>query len=614
MSKPLIRQRFRFFRSTHIRSKILISNLLLISLMAVSIGSLAIYATRYYTEVQTKDLTLQLVHQASDKIEYRAKAFVGTSVELLMHEELRQMVAGGSGEAASNDARNRMRINALLSEFAHNNPFLNAVLVRSTDGVVYWWSGANGAAGQLSEREAADLASVAASLLAKAAPNLMWADSPRGGDEMMFVRDYIDVDAVNRSSGTLVFLLDSEYFWDLDRQQSLIQQTNMAILNDAGAFITGGTSPHLREAADRSSRLREGGLAFADSRVRELGGESYLVTQERRSDGGWTVVCLIPTSMLFGKIRILQLVIAIVALGAILLSALVAVYLSDSTTRGIKLLERTMRRVEDGDFGIRIQPLGTDEAGILAIRFNAMLERIEELITTVYKVRLEKQQAEFSVLLAQINPHFLYNTLGTIRWYARMKQQPELERMLASLIGLLKSSVRRTSETRTLGEELADIRSYIELQKIGYGDAFEVRYDIGDELQTCGVLYLTLQPLVENAILHGLEISKGGGCITIAGRADGDDVVLTVSDNGIGIPLEKLASLLEGPESRGGYPGLHSIGVRGVHERLRLYYGEPYGLSFRSAPGHGTEAFVRMPRIQVTEGAMTVAASDDRGR
>lgn len=614
MSKPLIRQRFRFFRSTHIRSKILISNLLLISLMAVSIGSLAIYATRYYTEVQTKDLTLQLVHQASDKIEYRAKAFVGTSVELLTDEELRRMIVDDSSDADATEERSRMRINALLSEFGHNHPYLKAVLVRSIDGEVYWWSGMEGITGQMPEQEAADLASGAMALLEKARPAMMWAASPRGGDEMMFARDYIDINAVNRSYGTIVFLLDSGYFWDLDRQQSLILQENMAILNNDGDFITGGTSPQLREAAERSSRLRESGLAFADSRVNELEGESYLVTQERRADGGWTVVCLIPSSKLFGKIRILQLVIAIVAIGAILLSALVAVYLSDSTTRGIKLLERTMRRVEDGDFGIRIQPLGSDEAGILAIRFNAMLQRIEELITTVYKVRLEKQQAEFSALLAQINPHFLYNTLGTIRWSARMKQQPELERMLASLIGLLKSSVRRTGETRTIGEELADIRSYIELQKIGYGDAFDVRYDIDDELLGCGVLYLTLQPLVENAILHGLEMSKGGGNITIKGRADGSDVVLKVTDNGIGIPPEKLASLLEGPESRGGYPGLHSIGVRGVHERFRLYYGEPYGLSFRSEPGQGTEAIVRMPRIQVTEGAMTVAASDDRGR
>ncbi|TYP79871.1 sensor histidine kinase [Paenibacillus methanolicus] len=614
MSKPLIRQRFRFFRSTHIRSKILISNLLLISLMAVSIGSLAIYATRYYTEVQTKDLTLQLVHQASDKIEYRAKAFVGTSVELLMHEELRRMIVSGSDEAGANMARNRMRINALLSEFAHNHPYLNAVLVRSADGDLFWWSVADGAVVQMTEPDAVKLAAEAVSTLAKNSPNLMWTSSPRGGDEMMFARDYIDVEAVNRSYGTFVFLLDSGYFWDLDRQQSLILQENMAILSEAGAFITGGTSVQLREAAERSSRLRESGLAFADSRVSELGGESYLVTQERRVDGGWTVVCLIPASLLFGKIRILQLVIAVVALGAILLSALVAVYLSDSTTRGIKLLERTMRRVEDGDFGIRIQPLGSDEAGILAVRFNAMLERIEELITTVYKVRLEKQQAEFSVLLAQINPHFLYNTLGTIRWYARMKQQPELERMLASLIGLLKSSVRRTGEARKLEEELADIRSYIELQKIGYGDAFDVRYEVGEDLLPCGVLYLTLQPLVENAILHGIEMSKGGGVITIGGRADGDDIVLTVADNGIGITPEKLASLLDGPESRGGYPGLHSIGVRGVHERIRLYYGEPYGLSFRSEPGQGTEAIVRMPRIIATEGAMTVAASDDRGR
>ncbi|TLS53840.1 sensor histidine kinase [Paenibacillus antri] len=612
MKAPRLGKLPNLFGSMLIRTKILISNLFLIVLMAIAIGTLAIYAARSFTEIQTRDLTQQLVHQASDNIEYRAKTLVGSTVSLLGNNRLKSIVAGEPSSEEGNSASIRLRAGTLLSEFGNGNEYIRALIVRTSGGMTYWWENRDGGAGRMTELGAAHLAKDAEARLGGTSPHLLWSASPRDEDEILFARSFIDLSHVSRSYGVIVILLDSRYFWDLSARDSLILRENTAIIDESGGFITGGTYPKLREAVSLSEADRGGNAAFAESRIVTMQGSKYLVTQKKRSPDGWTIVCLIPMALLFGKIRLLQLVIVLITFAAVIVSAIVAVYLSKSTTRGIKMLERTMRRVEDGDFGVRIKPAGQDEAGVLALRFNTMLDRIDELIRTVYKERMEKQQAEFSVLLAQINPHFLYNSLGTIRWYANMKRQPEIERMTASLIGLLKSSVRKSSELHTLREELQDIGNYIDLQKIGYGDAFSVRYDVDESLMQYKVLHLTLQPLVENAILHGLEMSKGGGLITIRGWREAERLLLTVEDNGVGMEVERFNEMLAGPDRRSSYPGLHSIGIRGVHERIRLYFGEAFGLSYKSEPGKGTEAIVTLPAIEGAKGDEPHVESDDR--
>ncbi len=329
--------------------------------------------------------------------------------------------------------------------------------------------------------------------------------------------------------------------------------------------------------------------------VDNAGGGSHLFVQERTSTLGWRVLCFIPMSELLSNTRMLVFVIALVSLLAVLISTGIAVLLSNSTTRNIKILEQTMRRVEDGNFDVRIIPLGRDEIGSLSIRFNFMLSRINDLINTVYKEQIAKQQAEFTVLMSQINPHFLYNTLGTVKWYARMNHQAEIERMVTSVIELLKSSVRRVGEFHSLEQEINQLKNYIYIQKIGYGDAFHMDYEVDEWLMESEVPYFILQPLVENAILHGIEMSKGSGRIVLYARIEEKQLLLIVEDNGIGMEAEQALNLLNTASRKESVPGVTSIGIHNVNERIQLYYGEKYGLSYESAPGLGTKAIVRIP-------------------
>ena len=329
--------------------------------------------------------------------------------------------------------------------------------------------------------------------------------------------------------------------------------------------------------------------------VEYAGTDSHLFVQERTPTLGWRVLCFIPMSVLMSGTQILVLVIVLVSLFAILISTGIAAVLSNSSTRNIKILEQTMRRVEDGNFDVRIVPLGKDEIGSLSIRFNFMLARINELINTVYKEQIAKQQAEFTVLMSQINPHFLYNTLGTVKWYARMNKQSEIERMVTAVIDLLKSSVRRVGEFHSLEEEITQLKNYIYIQKIGYGDAFQIDYEVNEQWMASEVPYFILQPLVENAILHGIEMSKGKGHIRLTAKVVDHDLMLIVEDNGKGMESKQAADLLHVVSQKESVPGVTSIGIHNVNERIQLYYGHQYGLSYESALGVGTKAIVRIP-------------------
>ncbi|WP_438444193.1 sensor histidine kinase [Gorillibacterium sp. sgz5001074] len=574
------------------RTKLFLSNMILIVIMAAAIGSLVLIATNRYTEMHAKDLSLQVVHQIADTIDYRRHEFSNSTVYLLNDPLLRNMLITQETELTSdNIPAYRHRMNTLLAQFGTNNRHIKAIIVRTKRDFVFSWE-RDGPGNMLAEGSPAAIADRAKQLLESEKQDTLWRSSLRDTDEITIARYYIDVSQINRRFGILIFQLDPAYFLDLRKKDSLIQNDSVAILDERNEFLIGGRKTLLRKVVDSAPA--------SDTVVSAVDGNRYLVAQET-NPSGWKVISMIPMSKLLSHYRLLEWIIVMIAVGAIFISAVLAFYLSVSTTRNIKRLERTMRKVEDGDFEVRITPLGSDEIGILGHRFNTMLDRLQELIDTVYNERLAKQQAQYSVLLAQINPHFLYNTLGTIRWYAKMKMAPDIEHMVASLLHLLKASVRKKGEFHSLAEELAYIRSYIEIQKIGYGDAFQVHYEIDDSLLSCSVLHMTLQPLVENSILHGLEMSKGGGSIVIRAYQSGDTLTLEVEDNGVGMDGERIRTILETGDRRLSYPGLHSIGVRSVNERFRLYYGPDYGLSYESIPGTGTKAILRLPATTTAE-------------
>jgi two-component system sensor histidine kinase YesM len=222
-----------------------------------------------------------------------------------------------------------------------------------------------------------------------------------------------------------------------------------------------------------------------------------------------------------------------------------------------------------------------------------MIERIQSLIDQVYVEQRSKREAELRILQEQIKPHFLYNTLDTIQWMAQEHRVDDVVCMVGALTSLFRIGLSKGREFISLSDELEHVESYLCIQKMRYEEKFDYSISCDFALRPCRVLRLMLQPLVENAIYHGIKERRGHGNLTVEARTEGRDLLLEVRDNGLGMSEETLArlseSLEEGVSSVGGY------GIRNVHERIRLTFGKPYGLSFKSVYGEGTEVTIRHP-------------------
>lgn len=231
--------------------------------------------------------------------------------------------------------------------------------------------------------------------------------------------------------------------------------------------------------------------------------------------------------------------------------------------------------------------------GIISIVGPLIITRpIEEQVTREQK---QLRKAEFDLLQAQINPHFLYNTLDAIVWSAEAGNEKQVVKMVGSLSEFFRSSLNKGKEIVTIREELSHVRSYLEIQQIRYQDILDYEIDVPEELYINEIPKITVQPVVENALYHGIKEKRGGGKISVTGREDGNDYIITVSDNGIGMEPDRLQEVRDGltdssPDSKKIY------GLYNVNQRIKLDFGDEYGLSIDSVYDEGTTVTIRLPK------------------
>ncbi|OMF38085.1 two-component sensor histidine kinase [Paenibacillus sp. FSL H8-0548] len=272
-----------------------------------------------------------------------------------------------------------------------------------------------------------------------------------------------------------------------------------------------------------------------------------------------------------------------------------AFLLSRSFTHPIRRFVEKMDRLNDLQVVAKLPVTRSDEIGRLTQSYNAMLERIQILLQKTKSAEEQKKEYELKMLRSQIAPHFLYNTLACISSLAKQQRTDEVRDTIRSLVKLLSFSFDKQSEYVSLEEELEGLRMYIQIQQVRYGEQYRYETDINPSLLHYRVLKLTLQPLVENALFHGITPNKAG-LITIKGELWKGKLRLYIRDDGIGIPREKIRELLnENAEQERSMYRFTGIGLRNVHDRIRIHHGEPYGLRMGSKQGIGTIVRVDIP-------------------
>ena len=324
-------------------------------------------------------------------------------------------------------------------------------------------------------------------------------------------------------------------------------------------------------------------------------GKESIMLSNRIAHSDWTMIRIISKDRIYTAVRQLtQLAIALWIV-FIVISFLISYYLSVSITTPIVELNDTIKKVQTGNLNVQARIAGEDEIGELASSFNHMVHRLSELMEKTLDEQKKKSDLEFQILQSQINPHFLYNTLDSIKWLAVFQNVENISDMVTALINLLKYNISKKSKLVSLEEEINSIKDYIEIQKFRFGDDFDVLYEIEEDTRDCHILKFILQPLVENSIFHGFENIDYQGVIRIHTALKGQKLVIRVIDNGKG--LVKNQDYLKQRSSYDHKKMHNSIGVRNVMDRIKLYFGEKADFSLENGLERGVVVTLSLPLL-----------------
>lgn len=332
------------------------------------------------------------------------------------------------------------------------------------------------------------------------------------------------------------------------------------------------------------------------SNIIEKLGKSYMLSTYLDEKTGWTIVEESPTSIILGALNKMYLMLGILLATGLALALMVSVFISRRVSRPLAELSNTMDKFGGQDFTPSCVTRGTQEISHLQESFNHMAGEITSLMEIIREREQQKRVLEVNFLRAQINPHFLYNMLFSIRCSVEVGKNRQAVMMLGAFIDLLKSTLNVKDTMVPLCDEIETTRKYLVVQKMRYGEKINYELEMQEGTEWCMVPPLILQPLAENAIFHGIEAKKEAGTVVIESALQGENLVITITDDGAGMDAETLVRIREqyicNDEGNG-----RSIGMANVHNRIRLNFGEAYGMSVESSLGIGTTITLLMPAM-----------------
>ena len=337
-------------------------------------------------------------------------------------------------------------------------------------------------------------------------------------------------------------------------------------------------------------QIQKGDQEFEN--IQEKNKVFFSVYQDKYNLGAYT---LIPRDLLNRNQKILNENLILITLIMLAVVSISFYFVSRLLSRPLEEMTKTVKRIQGGETQLRMENLRNDEVGELGKSFNNMLDQIEKLIADEYENKMSLNYARYQALQAQINPHFLYNTLDSIIWMAEGKKNEEVVLMTASLARLLRQSISIENELVTIGQEVEYVRSYLTIQKMRYKDKLEFEINVDPRITHAQIIRLVLQPIVENAIYHGLKYKESKGMLKVHGYELGERIIIDITDDGVGMDEETLKHIYD--KHKVNYHS-NGVGVYNVQQRLVLYYGKEYGIIYHSEKGKGTTATVVIPKKQ----------------
>ena len=382
-------------------------------------------------------------------------------------------------------------------------------------------------------------------------------------------------------------------YMDVDYQK-LFTPYAETLISECGLYITDQDGKLVFEESRFSGKNQNYDLTYSEFlEQRDRGSTDYIILCEQSNTTGWTVWLYQPVGLAGEAMRPIGVMAGVTILICIFAAVLAYFITSGMVSSRIERLTHFMQEVQEGSMDMQMESDDRDEIGMLYRGFGSMMKRIRTLINEVYLSKITQKEAELKALQAQINPHFLYNTLSLINWKALAAGEEDISRMTLALSTFYRTALNRGRNVLQVETELSNTRAYLEIQSMLHDGDFDYEIEAQTEILQCESLNLILQPLVENAIHHGIEEKTDGrGKITVRGWKEDNCVWFMVEDNGVGMEQEVADKILT-MESKG-------YRVRNVDERIRLCYGEKYAMKVESVVGKGTKMTIHFPARRLT--------------
>ncbi|MHA6483472.1 sensor histidine kinase [Paenibacillus sp. strain BS8-2] len=417
----------------------------------------------------------------------------------------------------------------------------------------------------------------------------------QGDEKLLFVKRAMYDLETSAFCGTLVLGVESDYFKSIYPSTDESGEIMFANQQDELLIYNSESSAALFEASEKGKQSEF-----------ELDANKYITIENKTDDGRWTLINIISFEQFTSYMKTIQNWVVVTFCIAFVAAFLNAAILARSITKKLYILVNSMKTLSIGALDTVIRINSRDEIGVIAEKFNLMGTKIKELIQTASHEKVQKERAvykqlefEYKALQAQMNPHFLYNTLESIHSLAKIKGQEEIGHSIYLLGKLIRESINRKEDFVALREEIEFVQGYLTLQGITYESGLQVAYELDEFSLDWTVPRFILQPIVENSIVHGIEKKSGIGRIAIRCSLEDADLKIEVEDNGVGMTEELIRKLIhENTDTAPTEPHRTGVGVKSVHKRLQLLFGPSYGVSISSEPGIGSKIIITLPKTR----------------
>ena len=404
-------------------------------------------------------------------------------------------------------------------------------------------------------------------------------------------------DESSRANGILLFNLRIDFFEAVLNKSLIGNQGYLTLVSPDGEVNSKEIDGEYQLDRKQLKYLQTIKSENGSYEFKNQNGENMLVIYDTIGTNRWKVAAVISTDEIVKKATYIKYVTLIVILILIIIAILLANFLARYISNPVSNLVKQTNKISEDNLVLVYKERGPKEITILNHAMEDLMIRIHFLLEQVKKEQEEKRQLEFAVLHTQINPHFLYNTLYSIKGLSDMGLNQDASAMITALSNYFRISISKGKEIISLEEEFTHIRNYLFIQEMRYGDHFEYTVELDDSLKSYHIIKLTLQPLIENAIYHGVKQIRRKGKIAVRTYELDSSICIEVIDNGLGIDEQRLVEIREELENKKNDTTI-GIGLRSVHERIRIHFGKPYGLMIESAEEQGTKISVMIPKTK----------------